>query len=394
MTNKFIYAILCGLVFAGCTSKTEDSGAEATPSAEQNSIELTSEQFKTVGIELGKIEQKNLHSVVKASGYLEVPPQNKASVSTFIGAVVKSIAVVEGTYVKKDQVLAVLEHPDFIKLQEEYISAKNNLDFLEKEYIRQKELSEQNAGTGKVFQKAESEYNSGKAKLSSLEGQLKMLSVNFSELSKGNIVSSIVLTAPIEGSIGHIHANIGAFAEPNKTLFEITDNSKIHVDLLVYEKDLFKVKIGQKVNFILANQPEHLEEHNKETIEGEIFGINKAFENDTKALTIHATIENEKHELIPGMYVNALIDVGTQTVNSVPSDAVIKSEGKEWVFVVNEEQSKTGNYHFKMIEVVTGVSELGYTEISTIEKIPADVKVVIKNPFFILSKAKGGEEEE
>ena len=393
MANKIIFVILCGLVIAGCNSKPENKNAEIEPQQETASIELTGEQFKTVGIELGKIEQKNLHSIVKASGYLEVPPQNKASVSTFIGAVIKSISVVEGVFVKQGQTLAVLEHPDFIKLQEEYISAKNNLSFLEKEYFRQ-ELAEQNAGTGKVYQKAEADYNSGKAKLSSLESQLKMLSVNTSELSKGNIASSIVLSAPIEGYIGHINASIGAYAEPNKTLFEITDNSKIHVDLLVYEKDLFKVKIGQKVNFILANQPEHQEEHNEETIEGEIFGINKTFENDTKALTVHATIKNENHELIPGMYVNAMIDVGTQTVNVVPVDAVVKSDGKEWVFVVDENSSRTGNYTFRMLEVITGISDLGYIEVSTLDKLPAEARVAIKNPFFILSKAKEGGEEE
>lgn len=391
MKTKTLYIIICGFIIAGCSSKTEDNGAATVVKQAENSIELTAEQLKTVGIELGKIEQKNLHSVVKASGYLEVPPQNKASVSTFIGAVIKSISVVEGVFVKQGQTLAVLEHPDFIKLQEEFISAKNNLIFLEQEYKRQKELFEQNAGTGKVFQKAESDYNTGKSKLSSLESQLKMLSVNPAELSKGNIISSILLTPPIEGYVGHITANIGAYAEPNKTLFEIIDNTKIHVDLLVYEKDLFKVKIGQKVNFILANQPEHQEEHKNETIEGEIFGINKAFENETKALTVHASIKNENHELIPGMYVNALINIGAQNVNVILVDAIVKSEGKEWIFVVDEKQSGAGKYVFRIVEVITGISDLGYIEITAIDKIPADARVVIKNPFFILSKAKEGE---
>ncbi len=395
MKTKFILtAVVSALIFSSCNSQKENEEIKNPPQEDKTVIEFTADQFNATGIELGNIEQKNLKSVVKASGHLAVPPQNKASVSTFIGAVVKSISVLEGNFVKQGQTLAVLEHPDFIKLQEEYLTEKNNFSFAEKEYLRQKELMEQNSGTGKVFQKAESEYNISKGKISSLESQLKMFSVNLTELSKGNITSSIILTAPIEGWIGHIYANIGAYAEPNKTLFEITDNTKIHCDLLVYEKDLFKVKVGQKVNFILANQPEHQEEHNSKTIEGEIFGINKSFENDTKALIVHASIKNENHELISGMYVNGIIDIGEQKSSAVPIDAIVKADGKEYIFVVSEE-SKSG-YEFKMTEVVTGVSDLGYIEITPVEKIPDNAKIVIKNPFFILSKAKegeGGEEE-
>jgi len=386
--------MLCGFIITACNNKPENVEAVHNEEKKSATIELTAEQFKTVGIELGTLEQKNLRSVVKASGYLEVPPQNKASVSTFIGAVIKSISVLEGNFVKQGQTLAVLEHPDFVKLQEEYLTEKNNFTFAEKDYARQKELFEQNVSSGKIFQKSESDYFTAKAKLSSLESQLKILSVNLDEVSKGNIAPSIVLTSPIDGYVGQISANIGAYAEPNKTLFEITDNTKIHCDLLVYEKDLFKVKVGQKVHFILANQPEHQDEHGTKTIEGEIYGINKSFENDTKALIVHATVKNENHELIPGIYVNGIIEVGEQTASTLPVDAIVKSDGKEWIFVLKKE-SEDG-YHFTMMEVVTGISDLGYVEVAPVEAISSDVKIVIKNPFFILSKAKaeeGGEED-
>lgn len=406
MNYKITVAVISCVTLMACQKKAEKT---TEPVVEHSAVvtEFTTEQFKTIGIVLGTIEQKNLKNVVKASGYLAVPPQSKADVSTFMGAMVKSIYVLEGNFVKKGEVLAILQHPDFIKLQEGYISEKNNFSFLEKEYQRQKELSEQNAGTGKIYQKSESDYMISKAKLNSLEEQLKMLSVDIPSLLKGNVSSAIAIIAPIDGYIGHININIGSYAEPNKVLFEIVDNTKIHCDLLVYEKDLFKVKIGQKVNFILTNLPEHQDEHETKNITGEIFSINKSFENDTKALTVHARIENEKHELIPGMYVNALIDIGEQTTSAVPSEAIVKSGGKEYIFVTTEskeekpeakekpaEEIKENSYSFRMMEVITGVSDLGYTEIKLLEPFPASAKIVIKNAFFILSKAKAGEEEE
>ena len=442
MKNKILFSMLCGLIITSCNSKKEKIEPAELPVEELITfVELTKGQFESVDIELGSIERKNLKATIRASGLLEVPPQNKAEVSTFIGAIVKSISVLEGNKVQKGQTLAILEHPDFVKLQEEYITAKGNFAFLEKEYLRQKELFEHNAGTGKVFQKAEADYNAGKAKLNSLESQLKMLSVNLIELSKGNMAPSIVLTAPIGGYIGHINANTGAYAEPNKSLFEIIDNSQIHCDLLVYEKDIFKVKVGQKIHFTITNMPEHQKEHGSKTIEGEIFGINKSFENNSKAISVHASIKNENCELIPGMYVNALIDVGENETTVVSSEAVFTTDGKEFIFIRNkmtgckihllcaahefcapaencpehpdceqhehsplkevctkhpvcEEHEKckevenTEALYFTMKEVKKGVSDLGYTEITFIDDAPEDATIVTKGAFYILSKSK------
>lgn len=393
-----IIIITINLSLISCKSKDKDnneSQAEKNNTKElaPNTVEITNEQGKTIGLELGVIEQRNLRSVIKASGHLEVPPQNKANVSTFMGGVVKSIHVREGEYVKKGQALVSLEHADFIKLQEEYITSKANFSFQEKEYKRQKELFEQNAGSGKIFQQSESNYISQKAKLNSLESQLKLLSINLDKLNQGEITPSIIVKAPIEGYVGHIEVNTGVYVEPSKTIVEIIDNSQIHVDLLVYEKDLFKVKLGQKVNFILSNQ------ENKQVV-GEIFGINKAFENETKALTVHAEIKNnDKLGLIPGMYVNALIDVGNQQVNAVPQDAVVKSNGKEYIFLTDKKAEKHADkaeehISFKLTEVVSGLTDLGYTEIKPIHELPSDAHVVVKGAFFLLSKMKESEQGE
>lgn len=441
--NKILFALLCGFLITACNGKKEEAKAVEIPKEEglATFVELTKEQFQAVAIQFGKIEQQNLSTTIRASGHLEVPPQNKAQVSSYVGAVVKSIAVLEGSKVQKGQTLAILEHPDFIKLQEDYIDAKNNLSFLEKEYKRQKELADNDAGTGKIYQRAESDYNSAKSRLNSLAGQLRVLSININQLNRGKITSSIVLKAPITGYIGHINANTGGYAEPNTPLFEIIDNSQIHCDLLVYEKDIFKVKVGQKIHFSITNMPDHQGAHEGRAIEGEIFGINKSFEGDSKAISVHARIKNENHVLIPGMYVNALIDVGQNKTTVVPSEAVFTTDGKQFIFIRNKmtgckihkdcaahelcppsencaehpkceehehsalnkvctkhaeceahekcsaaENSDT--YYFTMKEVRKGVSDLGYTEVSFIDDVPADATVVSKGAFYLLSKSK------
>jgi cobalt-zinc-cadmium efflux system membrane fusion protein len=206
-------------------------------------------------------------------------------------------------------------------------------------------------------------------------------------------VSQVSVSAPIAGTIGHIIVNTGTFAETGKPLMQIIDNSKIHCDLTVYEKDLFKVKVGQKVNFILTNQ-------NNQSIQGKIYGINKSFEDDSKGIVVHAIIEGANtYKLIPGMYVTALIDVGNQQTLAAPVDALVRSEGKDYIFLVDDEKGAKGKdgrpIAFKKVEVVAGESELGFVQITPLENLSDSAWIVKKGAFYLLSKekAKGGDDE-
>ncbi len=390
--------ILLAFFLFGCGKKDAEEKKESHEEKKGN-IEITEEQFKTVGMKLGPVERKNLKDVVRASGYLKVPPQNQAGVTPYMGGVVKSINVNVGDYVRRGQALASLEHPDYLKLQEDYMTTKSNFGFLEKEYERQKELQKDNAGTVKTFQQTEANYFAEKARFQSLDKQLELLGLSGHGLSEGSFVKTLNINAPIDGYVATINAKIGTMAEVVKPLFEIIDNTKLHVDLFIYEKDLFRVKIGQDVDFTLTNQ-------GNRQIRGKIFSISKAFENESKSVAIHAEIPgSDKMNLIQGMYVTALINVGENKVMCVPEETVVRSDGREFVFVLSEgekskanEKEETENrhasLHFDMKEVKVGVSDLGYIEIIPVEKLPDSVQVVTKEAFFLLSKTKAGESEE
>lgn len=391
------------------TEKTGDHGGHGTP---DETFELSQEQLDAVGIVIGSIEQKNLTAVVKASGQLAVPPQNAAQVNVLGGGIIRKINVMEGQRVSKGQVLVMIENQDLIRLQQDYLTAKGGFSFIAAEYNRQQQLKAANAGTGKAQQLAEANYNAERAKLKALERQLQQYGIAISRLASGNISSQVPVLAPIKGTIGKISAETGSYAQPGVSLMDIVDNSKIHADLIVFEKDLSKIKTGQKVDFQLTNQK-------NEQIEGQIYGINKSFENDSKGVVVHAVIKKPGASLIPGMYVTGLIGVGTATVNAVPVDAVIRTEGKAFIFVV-EERVKTNHndeqehahpgeaeekhkgedvkaeksVHFRKVEVITGVAELGYVQISPLEKLPANVKVVTKGAVYLQSKSSGPAEHD
>ena len=397
--------VVCVISYSGGESepeKTEEAHEEHEGEAiTAKEVELNQAQFNASDIELGTFEMKNLSAVINANGYTKLPPQNQADVSVLVTGVVRSINVIEGQFVKKGQTIAVIESLEFTKLQEAYLTSKSNLEYLTTEYERQKTLNDENVNSKKALQRAKSDYETEKARNASLKKQLSTLNLSGS----GGAISTMSVKAPISGYITEVNVKIGTNAEPGKPMFTIVDNSKMHVDLLVYEKDLQKVKTGQTVRFILTNQ-DNVE------IKGKIFSIGKAFENETKSVAVHADILNDKQILIPGMYVNALIDIGLNNVKALPVDAVVKADGREFIFVLEEHAKEEDHdeeaghdhndghghtegktYHFQRIEVKTGTTQLGYVQVTILQDIPANAQIVLKGAYYIQShllKSEGG----
>ncbi|QEM09072.1 efflux RND transporter periplasmic adaptor subunit [Mucilaginibacter rubeus] len=382
--------LIAGALLTSCSGGSENKEKES-PKAEtkdkENGLELSDAQMKSVGITIGPIEQKNLDAVVKANGQLAVPPQNKADVSILSGGIIGNINVLEGQQVQKGQVLATIKNQDLIKIQQDYLAAKNNFTYVQAEYDRQSQLKAAGAGTGKSFQSSEATYNAERSRLTAYESQLRQLGVSPGRITSGNIVSQFPVLSPISGTVGTITANTGAFVQPGTSIMEVVDNSKIHCDLTVFEKDLMAVKVGQKVSFQLTNQ-------NNQVINGTINGINKSFENESKGVIVHAVINNKAHQnLIPGMYVTALISTGSKLTDAVPVDAVVRSEGKQYIFITAT-HAKDGKTIFTKTEVTTGVAELGYIQITPLSALPAGVQIATKGAFYLQSKAAGSGEEE
>jgi len=382
---------------------TEETKTDTTTKKEEGIAVVTAEQMKAVGIEIGAIEQKNLTSVAKASGQLTVPPQNKAVVNALVGGVIRNINVAEGQVVKKGQVVVTIENPDFIKLQQDYLTSKDNTVYLAQEYERQKTLKEADAGIGKVFQQASANYAAEQSKLRSLEAQLRQIHINPSQINKGNLIRQIPVLAPINGTVGKITLSVGTYTDASSPIMEIVNSSRMFCDLQVFEKDISKVRVGQKVNFVLVNQ-------NNLQASGQVYGINKSFEKENKSVIVHAVVNNVASlNLIAGQYVSALIETGKQVVPAVPIDAIVKANDKSYIFVFegiekdgikkdagdketnqNDIQEK---YRFKMIEVIPGIEELGYIQINMLQSLQPNTKFALKGAFYLYSSMQEIEEE-
>jgi cobalt-zinc-cadmium efflux system membrane fusion protein len=381
---RFVFAFLAVTLTSCNEKKAEETHDEEK---EKTEVALNAAQYKTIGIETGFVENRNLNKVIKANGYTTVPPQNSAEVSTLIGGTVSDIFVLEGTFVNKGKVLATIQNLEVIEMQEDYHSAAANIEYLQLEYNRQKTLSDENVNPRKTFQEVKAKLAAEKARAQAAKNKLEALHVS----TKGS-TSLVPIVAPISCYVVKISIAKGAFAQTGVSLFEVVDNSQMHLDLNVYEKDLGSISVGQIIDFVLTNQ-------SNKSIKGKIFGINKSFSNESKTVAVHAKIEpSDAKGLISGMYVSANINITNATVPALPKDAVVRNADKYYVFVEEEEhqneKTKETQFHFKAIEVIPGTTDLGFTEVKFVDQIPSEAKIVTKGAFYLLSAMKGGGEHE
>jgi cobalt-zinc-cadmium efflux system membrane fusion protein len=388
MQNTIIYksitVLLFSMLFASCGNQTEETKQEEHHEEAANTVEFTNEQYKVANVTLGNIEMKSLSGAIKVNGMLDVPPQNLVSVSAPMGGFLKSTELLQGLKVKKGQVIAVIQNADYIQIQQDYVDTKSQLEYLEAEYKRQEELAKENVNSQKTLLQSKTQYQSMMAKVSGLRSKLSLLGINTNQVESGNFQNSITLYAPISGYVTQVNVNIGMFVNPTDVMFKIVDTEHLHAELTVFEKDVPKLKIGQKVRFTLAN----------ETTEriATVYLIGREIMED-RTVRIHCHLDKEDMELLPGMYLKAYVEAGTQSVAALPDKAIVNFEGNDYVFVTIPSDEK-GTHHFKMVQVIKGVNELNYTEIQLPKDINAESSIVINGAYDMLSKMKNSEEDE
>ena len=367
---------LLGLFFLySCGNKKTENETEETPAIE-NTTTLTDAQIKNAGIETGKIEQKEISSLLKLNGKIDVPPQNLVSISVPMGGYLKYTKLLEGMYVTKGQVLCVVEDQQYIQLQEDYLLAKAKIGYAKAEFERQKELNQSKASSDKVYQQALSEYNSLSVMVQSYGKKLEFAGINPSNVSAKNISKSINIYSPISGFVSKVNVNIGKYVNPSDILFEIVNPSDIHLALTVFEKDINKLVIGQSVLAYTNTNPEK-KYYCKIILIGKDFSENRSTE-------IHCHFDKYDKTLLPGMYMNAEIELKSQQSNALPAEAIVNYENKNYIFVAKE------NKQFEMREVTTGNTENEFTEI--ISEDLNEATIVIKGAYSLLMKMKNLEE--
>lgn len=367
------------IILSGCSGKTTQNEA-AGETQLPNQLVLTDAQMHSAEIKLGKIEQKSISSIIKVNGKIDVPPQNMVSVSMPLGGYLKSTKLLPGMHVGKGEVIASMEDLQYIQLQQEYLTAKSKLQFAEAEYVRQKDLNQSKASSDKVFQQAQMDYSTQKVLVSALTEKLKLINIDPKELTETSLSKAVNIYSPIDGFVTRVNVNIGKYVNPSDILFELVNPTDIHLNLKVFEKDLEKLFIGQKVLAFNNNQPD--KKH-----PCEIILISRDISAERTA-EVHCHFEDYDKTLLPGMYMNGEIEVQVKNAGVIKENAIVSFDNKDFIFV------SKGNNTFEMVEIIKGISENNFTEITfATGKLNEKEQIVVHGAYSLLMQLKNKTEE-
>jgi len=382
--------IILGLIVSLNSCNNRDSKPVADPKAVEvvpdNIVELRDDQIKLAGIQTGSIEMRSVSNTLKVNGIISVAPQNQATVCMPLGGFIKSTTLLPGNAVTRGQTLAVIENQDFVDIQQNYIEAKNKLVYAEAEYNRHTDLYKDDVYSEKNVQQVTVDYKNLKASVRSLEQKLLLIGINPGQLNEDNISNTVNLVSPIKGFLKAVNVNIGKFVSSTDVLFEIVNSDKLFLELTLFEKDVDKVALGQKIKFFINNETE---------VHEAIISQTGKSVSDDKTFRVYGTVTSSCKNVLPGMYVNALIEESDIKVTALPSAAVVSFDDKDYIFIFekNKEEAGKAMSEYQIIEVKKGVTSSGYTEITLPDGFDFNTaKVVIKGAYNLLSAKKNAGE--
>ncbi len=379
MKRTYIYILGLGMLILHSCSKNPNAGTETKEETASNIIVLSKDQLSNISISQIGLVEKNIGSIIKANGIIDVPPESMISISAPMGGYLKFTKLLPGLKVSKGQLLAIIEDQQFIQLSEEYLSSKNRLELEKFEFQKQKELYAEKAISEKAYLESKSKYELANIQLKSLSEKLKLIGIDPKTLTPDNISSKININSPIDGYVSKVNVNTGKYLSPNDILFELINPDDIHLNIQIYQKDIPYLSVGQKVITYTNDHPEIKHK-------ADIILIGRGL-NESKAVDVHCHFDHPEHNLLPGMFMNVEIESSLKKTTVVEESAVLQFENNNYLVLAQNDST------FELYPVKTGIKEKPYIEIINPSQHLTKSKIVNEGAYKILMAMKNKAEE-
>lgn len=347
-TYYFTIITTVALLLTACTKKQE------SPTASTDFVEVTNEQFASEGMQLSEIGTKSFEAIVKCSGSIVPKPNGMANVTAPIAGVISKIHCVNGAYVQKNEAILEISGNDVIDIQRDYLEASARYKRAKSEYQRLKTLYAEAVISEKEFIAAESDYRSAEASYKSLQLKLNAAGFSVSAIEKGEFSSNYTLRSPISGYVSGLKATIGNYLNQQSVGIEIADPTQFQVALSVFATDIAKIKKGQLVRLHYIGSDSELQ--------AVISSVGVTVNADTKSIDCYATLKTDNSmQTIANNAVTAEIITQSESVNAVPTEALIKSDANYFILMLHK-KTDTG-YQLNKVMVEVGRQQNGFTEL-------------------------------
>lgn len=370
-----IFIVTAAFALVSCGNQKKDTTEMQNGAAADTRIKITQAQFDQIGMQLGSLEEKEFPYVVKTTGMIDVPPENRVIVNATMGGYIKTAPFLIGDEVKRGRALLTIENPEFVSLQQEYLEVSERLGFLKSEYDRQKTMYNENITSQKNYLKAQSEFKTAQAKYNGLRQQLVMLNISPTKVEAGNITSTATIYAPISGSVTELNVTKGSYVDPATPIMEIIDNDHIHLELSVFEKDIMRIKKGQNINFKIP-------EASSDSFRAEVHLVGTSI-GEGRTIKVHGHLK-EKSTFLTGMFVEADIITDTVLAKALPSESIVNVGENDYVLVLDKEEE--GDYYFEKIEVGIKNRYGGFTKIENADVFNETDRFLTKGAFNLLGE--------
>ncbi len=342
MKKYFIYFLVL-LALNACSSKEPKNSTTNIENStiSSNLVQLDKDQIQQANLKMAVLDKGTASMEVHLNGKIDVPPTAVASVSIPMGGYVQDINLIPGNYVKKGSTIATIKDPQFVQLQEDYLSAKAKSVYLSQDMDRQKLLLQQDAVSKKTYQLLQSEFNTNAIALKGLAEKLKLINIDPSTLSIDKISSKVNLIAPISGYVSKVNINRGKYVAPTDVLLELIDPNDVHAAITIYEKDITLFKEGMKGKVVLANEP-------NKSYSVSVLAVSKNLDDDKSGL-LHCHFTSVPKNMLPGMFLTADFSVNNANTVIVPINAIQRFQGVDYIFI----QQSANQFEAKQVTVGT-----------------------------------------
>ncbi len=289
-------------------------------------VTLNQAQSQNLGIEVGPLQQIKDAPVLDAPAKVSIPPKNDYIVSTLYAGLIKKISVTVGDTVKKGQILAIINSPELLKLQQHHLTAVNEVTLSKAEFLRDEKLHSEGVisdrrwlKTAMSHQVSQSYVNETRQLLAAAGFSKKQIS---SLESKHNISSQLYITSPITGVVLERMVKSGQRADALAPLFHVANLKQLWLDISLPQQRAQEISVGDRVSILGSDMNAY------------IVLLGQNVNETTQTVLARAVIVGNNHQLRAGQVLSVKISKKNDaTMYQVPSAALVKLDGMSTVFV-------------------------------------------------------------